>query len=89
MHVDTSCSNSMTIWDHSMFPADRSCSCSHALSPCCAGLEHHIPQLADLCAAAVGVSHLDPACQVLFTPDRTNQESDEQIPVYVMFFMTL
>lgn len=29
------------------------------------GLEHHVPQLADVCAAAVGVSHLDPAFQVL------------------------
>lgn len=31
----------------------------------CPGLEHHIPQLVNLCAAAVGVSHLDPACEVL------------------------
>lgn len=31
----------------------------------CLGLEHHIPQLVNLCAAAVGMSHLDPACEVL------------------------
>lgn len=34
------------------------------LFPRGSGLEHHLPQLADVCAAAVGLSHLDPACQV-------------------------
>lgn len=28
------------------------------------GLEHHVPQLVDVRAAAVGLSHLDPACKV-------------------------
>lgn len=30
----------------------------------CPGLEHHVPQLVDLRAAAVGLSHLDPARKV-------------------------
>ena len=38
------------------------------LFPLCSGVEHHVPQLADLRVAAVGLSHLDPACQVRFTP---------------------
>lgn len=33
--------------------------------PCCAGVEHHVPQLADVCVTTVGVSHLDPAHKVL------------------------
>lgn len=33
--------------------------------PCCAGVEHHVPQLADFCVTPVGLSHLDPAHEVL------------------------
>lgn len=35
------------------------------LLPHCAGLEHHVPQLADFCASTLGLSHLDPAHKVL------------------------
>lgn len=51
----------------------------YVLFPCYSGLEHHVPQLVDLCAAAVGVSHLDPACQVpiaLTELIRTDKEPD-------------
>lgn len=61
MLIVTPDQNSIRMWTQNRV-------CSHVSFPCCSGLEHHVPQLVDVCAAAVGLSHLDPACQVLFTP---------------------
>lgn len=68
-----------------MHLTDLDCSYSYVLFPCCSGLEHHIPQLADLCAAAVGLSHLDPACQVLFTPVAVTEQIRNLINNQIIF----